>query len=32
LEHPWVNQKGIETGISDIFRSIFLNNTLSSIV
>eukprot|EP01123_Difflugia_compressa_P006289 TRINITY_DN18474_c0_g1_i1.p1 TRINITY_DN18474_c0_g1~~TRINITY_DN18474_c0_g1_i1.p1 ORF type:complete len:144 (+),score=7.73 TRINITY_DN18474_c0_g1_i1:65-433(+) len=32
LDHPWVNQKGIEVGISDIFRSIFLNNTLSSIV
>uniref|UniRef100_A0A6B2KZ07 Protein kinase domain-containing protein n=1 Tax=Arcella intermedia TaxID=1963864 RepID=A0A6B2KZ07_9EUKA len=32
LEHPWLNQNGIEEGISDIFKSIFLNNTLSSIV
>jgi len=32
LEHSWVNQKGIDNGISDIFRSIFLNNTLSSII
>jgi len=32
IQHPWVNQSGIENGISDIFRSIFLNNTLSAIV
>jgi len=32
LAHPWVLQKGIDSGISDIFKSIFLNNTLSAII
>jgi len=30
LKHSWVNQRGIETGISDIFRSIFINTQLQA--
>jgi len=32
LQHRWLLQDGIETGISDIFRSIFLATTLSAMV
>jgi len=30
LKHPWVNQKNLDVGISDIFRSIFINNQLQA--